>query len=140
MAITPHRVAVIQWPVKDVEKSLKWYQELLGVQLSFPYTPGDPAAWLCIGDVGFGLVQAEDIPRLQFTDSQGKLQPIVQLQVDEIQEVYRHLQNSGVTVSEMRYIEDGGYSFSFTDPDGNHVSLWGGWPSPDEERPEQAMS
>ncbi|WP_339295538.1 VOC family protein [Paenibacillus sp. FSL W7-1279] len=132
MATIPQRVAVIQWPVKNVERSLKWYQEVLGVTLTFPFTPGDPAAWLCIGDVGFGLVQTEEVPRLEFTDMQGNLQPIVQLQVNEIHEVYRHLQDKKVTVSDMRYISDGGYSFSFTDPDGNTVSLWGGWPSPED--------
>lgn len=136
MATIPHRVAVIQWPVKNVERSLKWYQDVLGVTLTFPFTPGDPAAWLCIGDVGFGLVQTEDVPRLEFTDSQGNLQSIVQLQVDEIHEVYQHLQNKLVAVSDMKYIPDGGYSFSFTDPDGNTVSLWGGWPSPGEEQAE----
>lgn len=133
MATIPHRIAVIQWPVKNVERSLKWYQEVLGVTLTFPFTPGDPAAWLCIGDVGFGLVQTEDVPRLEFTDTQGNLQSIIQLQVNEIHEVYRHLQDKKVTVSDMRYIPDGGHSFSFTDPDGNTVSLWGGWPTPEDK-------
>ncbi|GAB6928671.1 hypothetical protein JCM10914A_26540 [Paenibacillus sp. JCM 10914] len=132
MTTTSHRIAVIQWPVKDVERSLRWYQDVLGLSLTFPYTPGDPAAWLCLGESGFGLVQAKEVPRLAFTDIQGQLQSIVQFQVNDIHGIYQQLQAKQVKVSAMKFIEDGGHSFSFNDLDGNTVSLWGGWPQPAE--------
>ncbi|GAA0323908.1 hypothetical protein GCM10008967_13050 [Bacillus carboniphilus] len=132
MSIKTKGLAVIQWPVSNVEKSVAWYQKVLGVSLTFPFQPGDQEAWLNLGNAGFGLIQCEEIPTLEFIDTYNKVQPIVQFQVENIHEVYEELQNKGVNTGDMVYKEEGGYSFTFYDLDGHAASLWGGWPSENE--------
>lgn len=130
-------LAVVQWPVKDIERSLSWYQTILGVSLTFPYTPGDDAAWLNLGNVGFGLVQTAAVPQLDYQDIHGARRPLVQFQVDNIHDVHLSLRDKGIEASDMRFIRGGGHSFTIIDPDGNAVSLWGGWPSEDEDGEER---
>ncbi|WP_312111646.1 VOC family protein [Brevibacillus reuszeri] len=125
--------AVIQVPVKRLEVSVKWYREVLGIPFTFEYTPGDHEAWLNIGGVGLGLVQSPNVPRLDFTNMAGEMQPIISLQVDQIHAVYEDLRSKGIETSEMRYKKSGGYSFTLRDPDGHLTNLWGGWPSAEDE-------
>jgi predicted enzyme related to lactoylglutathione lyase len=120
-------LAVIQWPVKDLEKSLVWYQSILGVSLTFPYNPGDTAAWLNLGNAGFGLVQTREVPVLNYKGMGGEWRPLVQFRVDDIHEVHRTLRSQGIEVSEINHGK-GGDNFTIVDPDGNQINLWGGWP------------
>ncbi|RNB91290.1 VOC family protein [Brevibacillus fluminis] len=133
MSVKVKNFAVIQLPVKNLEASIKWYQELLGIPFTFPYTPGDNEAWLNVGGVGLGLVRSPEVPHLDFCNMNGQPQPILSLQVDEIQAVYAELKEKGIDVGEMVYKKGGGYSFTFRDPDGHLSNLWGGWPSAEED-------
>ncbi|MED4584652.1 VOC family protein [Brevibacillus choshinensis] len=121
--------AVVQLPVKDVEASVKWYREVLGIPFTFDFKPGDNEAWMNVGGVGLGLVRSENVPNLDFRNMQGQLQPIISLQVQNIQAVYQELAEKGYELGEMVYKQDGGYSFQLRDPDGHLSNLWGGWPS-----------
>ncbi|WP_289139707.1 VOC family protein [uncultured Brevibacillus sp.] len=125
--------AVIQVPVKNVEVSVKWYRDVLGIPFTFEYTPGDYEAWLNVGGVGLGLVQSPNVPCLDFTNMAGQVQPIISLQVDQIHAVYEELRGKGIETSEMSYKKSGGYSFTLRDPDGHITNLWGGWPSAEDE-------
>ncbi|MGG1663538.1 VOC family protein [Brevibacillus sp. NRS-1366] len=125
--------AVIQLPVKDLEVSVKWYRDVLGIPFTFEYTPGDTEAWLNVGGVGLGLVRSPNVPGLDFTDMAGHEQPIISLLVDQIHAVYEDLRSRGIETSEMRYKKSGGYSFTLRDPDGHLSNLWGGWPSAEDE-------
>lgn len=73
------------------------------------------------------------VPSLVFSNMNGVVQPIISLQVENIHDVYQELQAKGVEVGEMIYKIGGGYSFTFRDPDGHIASLWGGWPSEEDE-------
>jgi catechol 2,3-dioxygenase-like lactoylglutathione lyase family enzyme len=128
VAFTVKNYAVIQLPVRDLEASLKWYRETLGIPFTFPYTPGDQEAWLNVGGVGLGLIHSPEVPITSFTNSRGELQPIISLQVDHIHEAYEELRQKGAALGEMVFKPQGGYSFTFRDPDGHIGNLWGGWP------------
>ncbi|ETT40168.1 hypothetical protein C162_27362 [Paenibacillus sp. FSL R7-269] len=75
---------------------------MLGIPFTFEYAPGDQEAWLNVGGVGLGLIGCPEVPKLDFTNSRGQLQPIISLQVDNIHEAY--------------------------DPDRHMGNSWGGWP------------
>lgn len=132
MAFHVKNYAVVQLPVRDLDASVRWYTQMLGIPFTFDYTPGDPEAWLNVGGVGLGLIYSPEVPKLDFTDSQGRLQPIISLQVDNIHEAYEELRKLGVEVGEMVFKPQGGYSFTFRDPDGHMGNLWGGWPQDGE--------
>ncbi|GIP38555.1 hypothetical protein J31TS4_18350 [Paenibacillus sp. J31TS4] len=134
MAVKVKNYAVIQLPVKDIEASIRWYGELLGIPFTFEYQPGDQEAWLNVAGIGLGLIQCPEVPSLDFTNSAGQLQPIISLQVDSIQDVYRELRDQGIETGELVYKQGGGYSFTLRDPDGHLSNLWGGWPSAEEDK------
>lgn len=127
--------ACIQWPVRDLEHSLAWYRDILGLELTFPFTPGDNEAWLDVGGVGLGLIRCPDAPRFTFPDLHGTPQPLLQFQVTDIHTLHRTLRDQGLEVSDMLFKPQGGHSFTLPDPDGHLLSLWGGWPT-DVERQE----
>ncbi|WP_284646180.1 VOC family protein [Paenibacillus silviterrae] len=128
MAVNVKNYAVVQLPVRDLEASVRWYKEMLGIPFTFEYTPGDQEAWLNVGGVGLGLIRCPEVPKLDFTNSRGQLQPIISLQVDDIHEAYEALKKKDAAVGEMVYKPQGGYSFTFRDPDGHMGNMWGGWP------------
>ncbi|BBH24382.1 hypothetical protein Back11_57270 [Paenibacillus baekrokdamisoli] len=133
MAVKVSNCAVVQLPVKDLEISVKWYRENLGIPFTFDFQPGDNEAWLNVGGVGLGLIRCPKVPNLDFTNSAGQLQPIISLQVENIHSVYEELKEKGIQTGEMIYKKGGGYSFTLRDPDGHLSNLWGGWPSPEDE-------
>ncbi|GMK41234.1 hypothetical protein PCCS19_42900 [Paenibacillus sp. CCS19] len=133
MSIQVKNYAVISLPVRDLTVSLKWYKELLGIPFSFDYTEGDTEAWLNVAGVGLGLVLCPDVPKMDFTNSRGQLQPLISLQVDNIHEAYEELKRKGADIDELVYKPSGGYSFIFRDPDGHVGNLWGGWPQEGDE-------
>ncbi|GIP22068.1 MULTISPECIES: VOC family protein [Paenibacillus] len=126
--------AVIQLPVKDLEASVKWYQDILGIPFTFEFTPGDDEAWLNVGGVGLGLIRSPQVPCFDFQNMKGQNQTLLSLQVDNIHEIHKEIRSKGVEVSEITYKKGGGYSFTFRDPDGHLSNLWGGWPSEEDEK------
>lgn len=133
MAVKVKNYAVVQLPVKDLEASVKWYREVLELPFSFEFSPEDNDAWFNVGGIGLGLIRCPNVPRMEFIDSVGQLQPIVSLQVDNIHDVYQEIKDKGIEVSDMSYKKSGGYSFTLRDPDGHLAHLWGGWPSEEDE-------
>ncbi|KEO81525.1 VOC family protein [Tumebacillus flagellatus] len=120
--------AVIQLPVSHLERSVRWYRDVLGLPFSFEYQPEHTEAWMNVGGVGLGLIQSPQVPNLDFLDAKGVPQTIFQLQVEDIHRAYDALKSQGVEVSDMRFLPGGGHSFTFRDPDGHLGGLWGGWP------------
>ncbi|WP_127573049.1 VOC family protein [Paenibacillus xylaniclasticus] len=133
MAVVTTNYAVIKVPVKDLEASVRWYQDVIGIPFGFDFTPGDNEAWLDVGGVGLGLIRCPDVPKLEFRGIDGRIHPIIQFQVQDIHSVYEEIKGKGIEVSEMYYLPSGGYSFELRDPDGHLTSLWGGWPSAEDE-------
>lgn len=128
MSVTVKNFAVVQLPVRNLEKSVAWYRDVLGLPFTFAYTPGDDEAWLNVGGVGLGLVRSADVPSLEFANMKGVLQPILSLQVEDIHSAYEALVAQGADIGEMTFKPEGGHSFTFRDPDGHVGNLWGGWP------------
>ena len=79
MAVNVKNYAVVQLPVRDLEASVRWYKEILGIPFTFEYNKGDQEAWLNVGGIGLGLINCPEVPKLDFTNSRGQLQPIISL-------------------------------------------------------------
>ncbi|MDR0268169.1 VOC family protein [Paenibacillus sp.] len=125
-------IQVIELPVKDVAKAVRWYTEVFNVGFCFPFSDGDDAAWLNLNGIALGLVEAMEVPKFEFVSSKGERKPVLTFQVDNIHELRSELSQKGVSVGDMLYKQDGGYSFQLVDPSGNLLGVWGGWPKEGE--------
>lgn len=128
MAAKSFHLQVIEIPVTNVERSVKWYTDMFGLGFCFPFHEGDDEAWLNLNGMGFGLVRSPETLKLEFVNSRGERKPVLSFQVDNIHELHKEMIGKGANVREMVYKPGGGYSFQFTDPDNNFLGVWGGWP------------
>jgi len=128
VAKSAFHLQVIEIPVRNVSESLKWYTEMFGLELCFPYEEGEEEACLNLSGMGFSLIAAKDIPRLDFVSAKGVRKPFFTFQVDNIKDFREEMIQKGVDVSELVFKPDGGYSCQFLDPSGNWMGIWGGWP------------
>jgi catechol-2,3-dioxygenase len=67
MAVVTTNFAVVKLPVKDLESSARWYQDVMGIPFTFDFKPGDNEAWLNVGGVGLGLIRCPNVPKLDFS-------------------------------------------------------------------------
>ncbi|OGL69696.1 MAG: hypothetical protein A3J27_03430 [Candidatus Tectomicrobia bacterium RIFCSPLOWO2_12_FULL_69_37] len=125
--------------VRDMERSLRWYQEVLGLKLS-DYLPAgntqEPAAphgicWLRYDDLHHELVLVQLPPgALQAgeTGRPGSLQQVAfRLGSEaEVEAACARLQAAGVEILRppRRQRMSGGLQFYFADPDGNKIELF----------------
>lgn len=115
----------IYLPVSDVNRSGGWYEKHLGFQWNTE--PGHnielrttTGVWMFMR-TDYPLPNAEDTNR----------RPVFGLQVSDIKELHRALQEQGQQVGILTE-DQGGSTFVLTDPDGNQIEIWGGWPNHNE--------
>jgi len=100
--------------VKDLERAVAFYHEVLGLRL----VSRNFVARFDIDGVLFELVPAAH-ERSASGSGNGRLC----LQVPDIRQTVRQLQERGVDVGEVRAVAGGELAF-FYDPDGNELCLW----------------
>jgi predicted enzyme related to lactoylglutathione lyase len=127
--VTPFQIPYIQLPVKDPVRSAEFYQNVFGMEFSFPYNPEDAAAFMMYRDnVAVGLIQCDDVPKLDFVSVKGERQAILTFEIEDIHTFHKELQDQGIETEEMTFKPDGGHNFIVRDPDGHPSHVWSGWP------------
>ncbi|GGH85090.1 catechol 2,3-dioxygenase-like lactoylglutathione lyase family enzyme [Pullulanibacillus pueri] len=119
------KVATIEIPVANIEKSLEWYVRVLNLSvlhkdettamLSFN-TPGVPTLF---------LVGTDDTRRLVFANTPWNIpqSSVIDLYADDLEQAYTSLQSKGVEVGALNVNEQGYGGFGFEDLDGNVLSV-----------------
>lgn len=100
--------------VLDLERAINFYVGTLGLQLS----SRDVVARFDVGGVQMELVPTNDALLVG-----GNGNARLALDVDDIRTVVADLRAKGVSVTEVRQVENG-FVATLTDPDGNEVVLW----------------
>jgi predicted enzyme related to lactoylglutathione lyase len=131
MAAQSIHMQIISIPVKNVEQSVKWYREMFGLDFCFPFQEGAEEAFFNLNGMAFGLIRSSEVLRMEFTNANGALIPVLTFQVDNIHELHAKMANKGAEVREMTFKPSGGHNFQFVDPEGNCLGVWGGWPKED---------
>jgi predicted enzyme related to lactoylglutathione lyase len=116
MAVGP--LAQIHISVTDLDRSIAFYRDLLGIPMLFR-VPGQEMAFFASGDVRLYL----GVPEPAFAS-----RCTLYFRVDDIDAEYERLVGAGVTFDSGPHVvhRDGGASLwvAFcTDPDGHHVAL-----------------
>jgi catechol 2,3-dioxygenase-like lactoylglutathione lyase family enzyme len=130
-------------PVRDLDRSLAWYGELLGLEPDFVQLADDPAtsrivqledarlrfAFLPLGDTMIELLEYENPRGKDFDRRNCDVGAIhVCFEVDDIERVYRLLTEQGVAFSvEPTWLDgaiEGHRCCYFRDPDGIQLEIW----------------
>ncbi|MBI2368914.1 MAG: VOC family protein [Deltaproteobacteria bacterium] len=110
--------------VRDINRSLRWYRQVLGLQLRWDGRRLRGHRMTFLGDrSGSFLVLLE-----KRTRQRGNLQGLDHLafSVRDIEAARRAVERRGVTITGEREDEDGrGKSYYFEDPDGQELEIYG---------------
>lgn len=114
-------VATLEIPVGNLEKSIEFYVDVLGVALEFK---GEKNALLTYKKKGvptFYLVETEETQRTSFKNTNNDIvHSIIDFYTPELKEFYQWLKEKNIEVGPLNIHSENGYGgFGFKDPDGN---------------------
>lgn len=117
-------VATIEIPVSNLNQSIKFYTEVVGVEVEFK---GEKAAMLTFNKKGvptFYLVQTEGIKVLSFKNTNTDItHSIVDFYTPSLEGFRNWLKEKDIEVGPLNINNENGFGgFGFKDPDGNLLS------------------
>ena len=120
------KVATVEIPVSNLERSVKWYTDVLKLELHFK---GEKEAMLLFQTKGAAtiyLVETKDEHRLAFLNSNtGITHSVIDFYTSDLKGFYEYLQKQHVEVGSYNVNPEdpnGFGGFGFRDPDGNWLS------------------
>ncbi|MGM0903681.1 MAG: VOC family protein [Bacillota bacterium] len=117
-------VATLEIPVTNLEKSIEFYIDILGVQLEFKGEKNAMLTFKAKGVPTFYLVQTEEAQATSFTNTNnGIIHSIIDFYTPKLEEFYSWLKEKNIHVGTLNiHPENGLGGFGFKDPDGNLLS------------------
>jgi len=108
----------------DLEKSRKFYQNILGLKLKFDFKDK--------GMMAFNVGKEEPAIILKDIKMFPDVKPTVWLVVDDVKEEYQNLKNKGVNFLSEPFEILTGMAVEFEDPSGNHLGITDYTKTPDK--------
>jgi catechol 2,3-dioxygenase-like lactoylglutathione lyase family enzyme len=110
-------------PAVDVDASMRWWQDVFGMEQVPAPNFGFPVRWLRLGDLELHLFSVDEQPRRTYQH--------LGIEVDDFEEAYRGLQGRGAFEEGTRFaylweLPNGEVQMYFRDPDDNLVEIV--WP------------
>lgn len=117
-------VGTIEIPVTNLERSISFYQEVLGVAIHFQ---GDKNAILTFNKEGaptIFLVETESLERTSFLNTNSDIvHSMIDFYTPDLKGFYQWLKEKYIEVGTLNLHPDNGFGgFGFRDPDGNLLS------------------
>lgn len=117
-------IATVEIPVSNLQSSISFYQEILGVEIHFQ---GEQNAMLTFNKKGVPtifLVETDSTDTISFQNSHTDVvHSIIDFYTHDLEGFYHWLQEKGIDVGSYNVNPDHGYGgFGFKDPDGNLLS------------------
>ena len=110
-------------PVKDLDRSIAWYTDVMGFKL-LQKREAQKAASMDIGaGQGLSLVQVEPFEPMRFPKNHFSVHAYFNFHTDDIDKTHAVLREKGIDVSEIEGSELGFRHFSMRDIDGNWISV-----------------
>lgn len=120
------QIECVYIPITNPHQSAEWYQKNLGLELRNPVT--EDQVQLKVGEhQAIFLIKTKERVTLNFTEVGGHEMSALTLEVTNIEEMYSTMKSNGVTIEGVDEREGCGEFFEAFDPDGNRISIWGGW-------------
>jgi len=113
------RIATVEIPVTDIEKSATWYAKTLNLAVQHKTSHEAMLSFNAKGVAGIYLVKTEEPTRLQFVNTTTSVKhSVIDFYTYNLEGFYEQLQANGVEVGKLT-IQNGFGGFGFKDPDGN---------------------
>lgn len=126
MNVKVKQIECVYIPITNPYESAEWYQKNLGLELRNPVSENQ--VQLRIGEhQAIFLIKTKEKSTLNFIEVGGTEMSAITLEVTDIEEIYNNMKTNGVRIEGINETEDCGNVFDVFDPDGNKISIWGGW-------------
>jgi predicted enzyme related to lactoylglutathione lyase len=117
--MTPTSISQIILFVKDMETEVRFYRDMLGLEVRFPYNIDDfsEEMWVELEAGACTLALhggAEEMP--------GQQHQIV-FRVDDIEKTWKKLHDAGIQIDDIRPLEDGLPAAKAVDPEGHRFTI-----------------
>lgn len=109
-------------PVSDLNKSTKWYQDMLGFEILHQDEPLANVLKMGNGEICFCLVKAYEINQPTFPKNDYNVDHYFNFHTQDVEAAYTALARKGANVSDILEF-DGMKGFELYDPDGNRFSV-----------------
>ncbi|MGM0885072.1 MAG: VOC family protein [Bacillota bacterium] len=114
-------IDILYLPVRNIEETIKWYQEKLGLHwngVCFVLGNG-PAIMLVKVEEGVNLTYKTD-----HWEGENYDMHLLSFKSENIEETYETLKDRGVSVSELKTYDENRKNFRFYDLNGNRFDVW----------------
>jgi predicted enzyme related to lactoylglutathione lyase len=110
-------------PVSDLERSTKWYEEMLGFEITHRDEPNAMVMMMNDNKIVFCLVLSFDIEHRAFPRNNYQVEQYFNFHTDDVDGAYRTLKGKGADIGEIASFDDGIRGFPLYDPDGNKYGV-----------------
>ncbi|MFC5468257.1 VOC family protein [Cohnella suwonensis] len=110
-------------PVSDLERSTKWYEEMLGFEITHRDEPNATVMMMNDYKIIFCLVLSFDIEHRQFPRNNYQVTQYFNFHTEDVDGTYRDLKEKGADIGEIENFDDGIRGFPLYDPDGNKFGV-----------------
>jgi catechol 2,3-dioxygenase-like lactoylglutathione lyase family enzyme len=118
------RISSVEIPVTNLEASVNWYTQILGVHIQHKDEKFAMLTFDSIGVPGIFLCETQDSSRLFFKNTNNEvLHSIIDFYTSDLKGFHQYLLDQGVQVGELNLHAESDFGgFGFRDPDGNLIS------------------
>lgn len=109
-------------PVSDLKRSVEWYTNVLGFDITGRDEPNATVMMMNDHKIMFCLVRAFDIKPRPFPKNNYQVEQYFNFHADDVEGTHRMLREKGADVGEIENF-DGMRGFSLHDPDGNKYGV-----------------
>jgi lactoylglutathione lyase len=110
-------------PVSDLERSTKWYEEMLGFEITHRDEPNATVMMMNDYKIIFCLVLAFDLEYRRFPRNNYQVEQYFNFHTEDVDGAYRTLKEKGANIEEIESFDGGMRGFPLYDPDGNKYGV-----------------
>lgn len=117
------KVATIEIPVSQLERSVEWYTRILPLRVHHKDTTTAMLSFEKPGAPSIFLVETNEVQPLAFQNTNnGVTHSVIDFYTPDLEQCHQYLKDQGVSVGTINKGPNGMGGFGFTDPDGNALS------------------
>jgi len=110
-------------PVSDLERSTKWYEEMLGFEVTHRDEPNAMVMMMNDYKIVFCLVLSFDIEQRPFPRNDYLVEQYFNFHTEDVDGAYHSLKDKGAEIGPIETFDGGIRGFSLYDPDANKYGV-----------------